>query len=344
MLSYKSTLRPLLFSLSPERAHALGEQALRRKPLWKLLAPYHQARDSALNTSLASIPITNPLGVAAGCDKDCTYLDSLMSLGFGYVVGGTVTLKSRSGNPQPRLLRQPRLEAIVNSMGFPSRGMDDVESNIRKSSANPLILSISGFSVKEFVQCYRRATRLARGVELNISCPNTDGLQKFLWPKAFQDLLQRINHHRTTPLFVKIPPYYDEQQQDNVLNLVRIAQKNGVDGITAANTRPVEEPALEMGRGGLSGRPLLPDTLRIVADVRREVGEDMTINACGGISSAEDVEQALAQGADTVQIYTALVYEGPGLARKINRDLSRILRSRSLDSIRALSSIRVPTT
>ena len=107
---------------------------------------------------------------------------------------------------------------------------------------------------------------------------------------------------------------------------------------------PVEEPALKMGRGGLSGKPLLPDTLRIVADVRREVGDTMTVNACGGISSAEDVVQALENGADTVQIYTALVYEGPGLAKKINRDLSRILRSRSLDSIRALSSIRALAT
>ena len=345
MLSYKGVLRRRLFALPPERAHSLGTWALRRKSFWKLLAPHHRTSDSALNTSIASIPIANPLGVAAGCDKDCDYLDSLMSLGFGYVVGGTVTLNPRSGNDHPRLLRQPHLEAVVNSMGFPSRGIDAVESNIRKSSANPLILSISGFSVKEFVKCYRRAAPLAQGVELNISCPNANGLQIFLQPGAFRELLVRVNHHRTTPLFIKIPPYNNNsQQQDNVLNLVRIAKQVGVDGITAANTRPVEEPALKMGRGGLSGKPLLPDTLRIVADVRREVGDTMTVNACGGISSAEDVVQALENGADTVQIYTALVYEGPGLAKKINRDLSRILRSRSLDSIRALSSIRALAT
>ena len=341
---YKGLLRPLLLSLPPERAHALGEWALRRKLLWKLLAPIHKTHDPTLNTTLAGIPIANLLGVAAGCDKDCTYLDSLKNLGFGYVVGGTVTLHPHPGNPRPRLLRRPRQQALVNALGFPSRGIDAVEANLRKHSANPLILSVSGLTVDEFAQCYRRAAPLAQGIELNVSSPNTAGLRVFHDPQEFRRLLESINRHRTTPLFVKIPPYYDAREQEVVLTLVRIARELGVDGITAANTKPVEEPAVKMGRGGLSGKPLLPDTLRIVTDVRREVGDAMTVNACGGISSAEDVVQALENGADTVQIYTALVYEGPGLAKKINRDLSRILRSRSLDSIRALSSIRALAT
>ena len=345
MLSYKGALRSRLFALPPERAHALGEWALRRKLLWNLLSPFHRIDDPALNTTLAGIPIANPLGVAAGCDKDCEYLDSLMNLGFGYVVGGTVTLDPCSGNDLPRLLRVPSQEAIVNSMGLPSQGMDKVESNILKSSANPLILSISGFSIKEFLRCYERAAPIAHGIELNVSCPNTDGLKEFHQPEAFRKLLANVNLQRTTPLFVKIPPYKDNsQEQDNVLNLVRIARELGVDGITAANTHPVEEPTLKKGRGGLSGKPLLPHTLRTVSDVRREVGDGMTINACGGISSAEDVISALENGADTVQIYTALVYEGPGLAKKINRDLSRILQTRSMDSIRTLSSIRALAT
>ena len=333
---YKAILRPLLWSLPPERAHALGEWALRRKFLWKLLAPLHNSRDPALNTSLAGIPIPNPLGVAAGSDKDCAYLDSLMNLGFGYAVGGTVTLHPRPGNPRPRLLRRPRQKSLVNALGFPSMGIDIVEANLRKQSVTPLILSVSGLTVDEFSQCYRRAAPLAQGIELNVSSPNTAGLRVFHDPAAFRQLLESVNTHRTTPLFVKIPPYYDSSEQENVLTLVRIAHELGVDGITAANTRPVEEPAVKMGRGGLSGKPLLPDTLRIVADVRREVGDAMTVNACGGISTAEDVVKALKSGADTVQIYTALVYEGPGLARKINRNLSRLLHQRALPAIHHL--------
>ena len=333
---YRGLLRPLLFSLPPERAHALAEWALRRRGLWKLLAPSPSAHDPALNTTLASIPIANPLGVAAGCDKDCAYLDSLKGLGFGYVVGGTVTLHPRPGNPRPRLLRKPRQEALINALGFPGQGMDAVESNLRKSSANPFLLSISGLTIDEFTQCYRRASPLSQGVELNVSSPNTAGLRVFHEPQAFRGLLEQINRYRATPLFVKIPPYHDAEEQENVLTLVRISREQGVDGITAANTRPVEEPALKMGRGGLSGKPLLPDTLRIIAQMRNEVGAGMTINACGGISSAEDVVRCLKAGADTVQLYTALVYQGPGLVRKINRDLSRILRRSALSSIRHL--------
>ncbi len=335
---YKALLRPLLWSLPPERAHALGEWALRRKLLWKFLSPLYRTRDPALGTSLAGIPIANPLGVAAGSDKDCAYLDSLMGLGFGYAVGGTVTLHPRPGNPRPRLLRRPRQSALVNALGFPSLGIDVVESNLRRSSVRPLVLSVSGLTVDEFSACYRRAAPLARGIELNVSSPNTAGLRVFHDPPAFRKLLESVNHRRTTPLFVKIPPYHGPRQQEEVLTLVRIARELGVDGITAANTRPVEEPAVKMGRGGLSGKPLLPDTLRIVADVSREVGEAMTINACGGISTADDVVQALKSGADTVQVYTALVYEGPGLARKINRDLSRLLRQHALPTIHRLKS------
>ncbi len=333
---YKAILRPVLWSLPPERAHALGEWALRRKRLWKLLAPLHRTRDPALSTTLAGIPIANPLGVAAGSDKDCGYLDSLMGLGFGYVVGGTVTLHPRPGNPRPRLLRRPRQQALVNALGFPSLGIDVVEANLRRCSARPLVLSVSGLTVDEFRRCYQRAAPLAQAVELNVSSPNTAGLRVFHEPAAFRELLESVNLHRKTPLFVKIPPYSNSREQDAVLALVRIARELGVDGITAANTRPIEEPAVKMGRGGLSGKPLLPDTLRIVGDVRREAGDNMTINACGGISTAADVARALECGADTVQVYTALVYEGPSLARRINRDLSRLLRQRALASIHDL--------
>ena len=334
---YKALLRPLLMALPADRSHALGEWALRRKPLWKLLAPLFKARDPALRTTLAGIPISNPIGVAAGCDKDCKYLDTLQALGFGYVSGGTVTLQPRFGNPRPRLLRLPRQQALVNALGFPNPGMDVVEAKLQKHPISPLVLSVSGLDVDEFTECHRRAAPLAQAIELNVSSPNTAGLQVFLEPNTFRQLLEQVNLRRKTPLFVKIPPYYDGQGREDVLTLVRIARELGVDGITAANTRPVEESAVKVGRGGLSGRPLLTDTLRIVSDVRREAGEEMTINACGGISGAQDVVDALKAGADTVQMYTAMVYQGPGLVSKINRDLSRYLRQHALPSITHLT-------
>ncbi len=342
MFPYKRLLRPLLFSLPPERAHHLGEFALRMKYLWSLLAPYYKTRDPALKTSLAGVQMDSPVGVAAGCDKNCRFLNSLMNLGFGYVVGGTVTLNPRPGNPGPRLLRNLKQGSLTNSLGFPSLGADAVIRNLNNTSAKPLIVSISGLDIKEFVQCFRRVSPIVDGVELNISSPNTAGLRVFQERESFSELLERINTPRSKPLFVKIPPYTGERDRDKVLNLVRIARQMGVDGITAANTRPVNDPALKVGKGGLSGKPLFQDMLGILADVRKEVGDTMAISACGGISKPEDVLEALTRGADTVQIYTGLIYEGPSIARDINRGLSRFLKDHNLTSIRGLKGFGNP--
>ncbi len=336
MLPYKALLRPLLFSLPSERAHRLGELVLQRRFLWKLLEPYYRTTDPGLKTSLAGIELSNPVGVAAGCDKNCQFLPSLLSLGFGYVVGGTVTLEPRQGNPSPRLVRNPREKSLVNSLGFPGIGAEAVLRNLERTPVRPLILSVAGLTLEEFVECFRRMEPRADGVELNISSPNTAGLRIFHEPETFRTLLEQVNAERKKPLFVKIPPYGNEEGQQKVLELVRTARQMGVDGITAANTRPVQEPRLKIGSGGLSGKPLFQDTVRIVADVRKEVGDRITVNACGGISNPEEALQALAHGADTVQLYTGLIYEGPGVARSINRGLSRYLKDHDLASIKEL--------
>ncbi len=336
MRFYQRLLRPLLFSLPPERGHRVGEFFMSRGFLWRMLARRYRVDDPGLRTTLAGIELSNPVGVAAGCDKDCRFLPSLMSMGFGYVVGGTVTLNPRSGNPAPRLLRKVGDGALVNSLGFPGVGAGGARRNLERNPARPLILSVSGLEVEELVECYRRMAPLADGVEVNVSSPNTAGLRAFHQPETFRELLERLNAKRKGPLFVKIPPYDDDRGRDESLSLVRIARDMGVDGVTAANTRPVTEPALKMGRGGLSGRPLFPDTLRMVAEVRREVGDGMAVNACGGISTPGQALEALEAGADTVQVYTGLIFEGPGVARDINRGLSRHLRERGLSSVAGL--------
>ena len=315
----------------------------RMKYPWSPLAPYYKTRDLTLKTSLAGIQLNSPVGVAAGLDKNCRFLNSFMNLGFGYAVGGTVTLHPRPGNPGPRLLRDRAQGSITNSLGFPSHGANAVTRNLNKTAAKPLIISISGLNLKEFVQCYQRISPLAHGVELNISSPNTAGLRVFQEHKTFSELLEGINTRRTKPIFVKIPPYTGEKDQDKVLNLVRIARQMGVDGITAANTRPVDEPALKVGKGGLSGPPLFQDMLRILADVRKEVGDAMAITASGGISKPEDAIAALTLGADTVQIHTGLIYEGPSVARNINQGLSRFLRDHNLASIKDLKRFTNPS-
>ena len=335
MKLYQGLLRPLLFRLPPERAQALAELALRTGSLQRLLTRSLAPTASELRTHLAGIPLRSPVGLAAGFNKDCDLLGPLLRLGFGYVVAGTVTREPRPGNPRPRLLRLPEQQALVNAMGFPSKGLAQAESRLHALShpPAPVLVSISGLSVEEFLECHRCLEPLADGVELNISSPNTEGLRIFQEPGPFAELVERINGQRTKPLFIKLPPYFDEAGQAHVLALVQRCLQLGVNGVTAINTRPVAEPGLKIGQGGLSGRPLFSDMLRIVGDIRGEAGERLAINACGGISTGAHAFQALQAGASTVQLFTALVYHGPGVVATINRELVELCRQHGLASV-----------
>ena len=338
MLPYKRLLRPLFFRVPAEPAHKIAESILKRKIIWKILSRYFKVDDSILNTSLSEIPLSNPIGLAAGFDKNCQYLPSMMHLGFGYLVGGTVTLDPRDGNPKPRLLRDPKNNSIINSLGFPGQGIQKVISNLAKERVSPLILSASGFTVDDLVSCALKLEPWSDGIEINISSPNSKGLKIFHDPKIYGEMLGRINSSRKKPLFVKLPPYNNNKGQDEILQLVNIGASSGIQGFTIANTKPITDSRLKMGNGGLSGKLIFNDMLQIIKDVRKEVRADIAINACGGISTAEDAILALKQGANTIQIYSALIYEGPGVVKSIKLGLKNYLDKNNLDSITKLSS------
>ena len=319
---YRRLVRPLLFRLPPETAQQVAELALGARSVWRLAASLHA--DGAAHTNLAGVPLRNPVGLAAGFDKRCALLEPLADLGFGYVVGGTVTFDARPGNPKPRLMRLPERESLINALGFPSEGLDAVARNLRSLRRRPVpvLVSVAALDEMETERCWEVLEPLVDGVELNISSPNTAGLRRFQEPEPLRALLGRLNARRTKPLFVKLPPYMDEQQRENVLSLLRVCAEAGVSGVTAINTVPTDEPRMATGRGGISGRAILQDMLRIIPELRREAGGGMTINACGGIASAADAAAALDAGADTVQLYTALVYRGPGVVREITAGLA----------------------
>lgn len=341
---YESLLRPLLFRLPPERAQATAGWFLKRRRLWRLASAYLDYQAPRLRVTVAGLDFPSPVGLAAGYDKDCEFLGALLDLGFGYVVGGTVVPQARPGNPHPRLLRLPEQQSLINALGFPSKGMAAAVRNLERlrreirRHPKPVVVSVAGLSLEEFQTCHEALEPVADATELNISSPNTRGLRVFQEPDTFKALVERINARRTKPLFVKIPPYADDQGREAMLTLVRIARERGVDGITAANTRPVEAPQLAMGQGGLSGRALLEDTVRIVAEVRAEAGPTMAVHACGGIFTAADALRALQAGANTVQLLTGLIYRGPGVARGINRGLERLMRERGYGSLAELVS------
>ena len=339
---YKRVARPVLFRLPPELTHSAMAWLLRRfvarRTLQALFSSY-DVQDPRLRVDIAGLEFPSPVGLAAGFDKNCEILPAMMDLGFGYVVGGTVMYVARAGNPSPRLVRLPKERSLINSMGFPSKGMMRVRRNLRRLSnlSRPLVVSVSGLTLSELVACHAAIEPLADAVELNISSPNTNALRTYQDPAVFADILEQVNDSRSRPLFVKLPAYSDPQGRELVLSLISIARERGVDAITVPNTTPVAAPMLATGKGGLSGRAVFEDTLRIVKEARSEAGRDMAINASGGIFSAEDAYRALEAGADTVQLFTALIYEGPGVVANINRGLLRLLEESGVPSIAHLT-------
>lgn len=320
---YRLFVRPILFRFAPEPAQKIADQALAIQPLWRAYAKAANVPD--VPVTIAGLALRNPVGLAAGLDKQCAYLNSLGHLGFGYVIGGTVTHNARPGNPKPRVLRLPQRSSLINALGFPSEGLRAAEARLRRLTDRPahVLVSIAALDEQETLECLTTLEPLVDGIEVNISSPNTAGLRKFQEPVALRGLLDVLNEARTKPLFIKIPPYMNRAEHENVMSLVRACREAGVTGITVMNTIPVEDPRLAMGRGGLSGLAIREDMLRIVPEVRAEVGSEMVINACGGIATAEDAQRALAAGANTVQIYTSMVYRGPGVVGEIVKGLAK---------------------
>ena len=342
---YRLLLRPLLFTLPPEAAQKVAELALRTRPAWRALAPALRVRDARLRADLCGLRLQNPVGLAAGYDKDCKLLPSLAAMGFGYLIGGTVTQSPLDGNPRPRMFRLKDNESLINALGFPNKGLESAARRLERARDNlggtPLAVSVAAPSPDETAIVHRRLEPLVDVIELNISSPNTAGLKVFHDSTVLAELIARVNEKRAKPVMVKLPPYVADKHdeagdgagRERTLALARVCRDGGVDALTIANSRPSADPRLSTGAGGLSGRAIFPDTLRMVADVRGEVGDKPAINACGGISTGEEAWQVLKAGADTVQLYTALIYRGPSVVREINRELVAIMERERVESL-----------
>jgi dihydroorotate dehydrogenase len=326
-----------MFLAPPETAHEIAKWFFKRPSFWRPLNWHLCVRDERLHVKVGNIELPNPVGLAAGFDKNCEMWNSLFRIGFGYLTLGTVTLNAREGNAKPRMWRYPE-RSLVNSMGLPNRGARENAANLVDRSPNmgPIIVSVSGLNIEEFVECYRQMEPLTDGIELNISTPNTIGVRIFQEPDMLTKLLKAINETKTPnkPIWVKIPPYFDDEGREKVHELIDICAKAAVNGLTASNTKLVNEPRASIGTGGLSGPPIFNDMIRIVADVHDYTEGRIPINACGGISSGFDAWKAFEAGASSVQLYTALVYHGPGVISRINRQILHLLTENKLDSLR----------
>jgi dihydroorotate dehydrogenase len=327
---YWAAARPLFFALPPEGAHRLAHRLLGLPLPWARIGAADP--DPSLRTAIAGIPLLNPIGLAAGFDKTGAHLDTLGLLGFGYVVGGTFTRVPRAGNPKPRIVRHRARLSMVNAMGLPNPGAAAAAATLERTSRTaPRFASIADESVADAVAAHALLEPHVDAIELNASCPNVSWGRDRDNEAHLSELLRELGARRTKPLFVKLPPFRTGVEAEVVLALARIAQEGGADGLTCSNTRPVADARLSTGTGGLSGRALFSDTPRIVREVRRATGGELSVNACGGVFSGADALECLEAGAATVQVYSALIYRGPRVVGGITAGLATALRERRLD-------------
>jgi dihydroorotate dehydrogenase len=288
--------------------------------------------DPRLAVSLAGIELRNPIGLAAGFDKRCAHLEALGRLGFGYVIGGTITRAPRRGNPKPRIVRYPERASMANAMGLPNPGAAAASRALATSSGPaPRFVSLADQDAAEAIESLEVVERLADAIELNASCPNVSWGRDRDNEAHLRELVAAFVARTGKPVFVKLPPFTAPIEKDVVLALARIARDAGASGLTCSNSKPIREPRLAVGAGGLSGADLFPRTPEIVAEVRAATEGALPINASGGISTAAQALACLEAGATTVQIFTSLIYRGPGVVGELTRGLAAALRERGTD-------------
>ena len=327
---YRSVARPLLFALPPEVAHRAAQALLGLPLAWERLGGAE--RDPSLRVELAGLDLANPVALAAGFDKSGRHVDALGRLGFGYVVCGTFTRRPRGGHPKPRIVRYARRGSMANAMGLPNPGAEAAAATLaRVRRTGPRVASIADQDPTDVIETHALLEPLVDAIELNASCPNVSWGRDRDNEAHLATLLRELGTRRSTPLFVKLPPFRTDVERDVVLALARIAVEGGAEALTVSNTLPVRDRRLSVGGGGLSGRALLDGTVANLREIRRAVGGATPLNASGGVFTADDALACIEAGATTVQIYTGLIFEGPGVVGTITRGLAEALRSRRSD-------------
>ncbi|RDE05731.1 quinone-dependent dihydroorotate dehydrogenase [Sphingomonas aracearum] len=323
-------LRRALFSLEAEQAHDLTIDAL---AAWGAAGSPMSANrpDSVLETQVAGVRFPNPIGLAAGLDKNARAIRGLSALGFGSVEVGTLTPRPQPGNPRPRLFRLEEDGAIINRMGFNNGGLDAALARLKRGTG---VLGINVGANKEatdrvadYVHGVTRAAALADYVTINISSPNTPGLRDLQHGAALRELLAACTQARgRTPLFLKVAPDLHAHEIDDI---ARAAIEARVDALIVSNTT-VSRPSLASRHagetGGLSGVPLAPLARARLADFRAATGGSLPLVSVGGIDSGAEAYARIRAGASLVQVYSALIYEGPGLPSRMARELAALLR------------------
>ncbi|RST29654.1 quinone-dependent dihydroorotate dehydrogenase [Sphingomonas ginkgonis] len=334
-------LRPFVFRLDAEQAHRATIAALKLRSGTGLTP--EPASTPRLGTRVAGLDFLNPIGLAAGFDKDAEVFGPMLNLGFGFVEVGTLTPKPQAGNGKPRLFRLVEDRAVINRFGFNNRGQIDALQRLKARRRGSRIVGVNIGANKDSIDRIadysagvREMSSVADYLTVNISSPNTPGLRQLQDEGAVRDLLAAVRGARAAdgpPIFLKVAPDLGEQEPRQI---VRAALDQGIDGLIVSNTtvsRPPLRSRHALESGGLSGAPLRSLALDALRRFRAETGGQLPLIGVGGIASADDAWERIRAGADLVQLYSALVYEGPGLARRILADLERRLDQAGLANI-----------
>lgn len=346
---YRLFIRPFLFLLPPEAIHNLLVGFLRvifRLPgLMKMVKSFYHIGAPELETEFLGIRFTNPVGLAAGFDKNALIFSELHAFGFSFIEVGTITPIGQPGNPRPRSFRLPRDKGLINRMGFNNQGAQAAAERLARKRPSGLILggnigkntlTPNESASDDFEAVFRTIYQVADYFVVNVSCPNISGMDKLQDQDALEKILGRITEVRKTiqekkPVLLKISPDLNERQIDQTLGIIT---KLRLDGIVATNTtlsreglRTPSKRLSDIGHGGMSGAPITARSLEVVRYINQKTGGKLPIIAVGGIMTVRDALNMLEAGATIIQLYTGFIYEGPGLVRRINRAILEMRRS-----------------
>lgn len=335
-------IRPLLFSIEPEKIHHIVFSLLKyscKIPGCKaLLTLFYRKRDVKLTRTLLGLTFENPVGLAAGFDKDAKLIDELACLGFGFIEIGTVTPRAQPGNDKPRLFRLPLDGALINRMGFNNQGVEHAVMKLKNRKSSVIVggnigknkITNNEQAFDDYAYCVDKLYPYVDYFVVNVSSPNTPGLRELQEKEPLQKLLTAVkslamNKPAPKPVLLKIAPDLTQTQLDDIVAILKVT---GTDGIIATNTTISREhlktsgdQLLKIGAGGLSGAPLTTRSTEVIRYLRAQMGGSYPIIAVGGIMNEKDAIEKLQAGANLVQIYTGFIYEGPALVKRINKEI-----------------------
>jgi dihydroorotate dehydrogenase len=343
---YRRLLRPLLFRLPPETAHELALDTLRFLPTGTVKSVSTPVRRFGLE-------FKNPVGLAAGFDKNGVAVDALARMGFGFIEVGTVTNQPQTGNPKPRIFRLPSDRALINRLGFNNQGAEQVAANLRRSKRNCVIGVNIGKSrsvpideaIADYLASFEKIYQVADYVAINVSSPNTPNLRELQAPDRLKELINALQERNRElagegirkPLLLKIAPDLTDKEIESI---VEVALTTQIVGIIATNTTisrdGLQTPPASIqsyGEGGLSGAPLRKKSTDIISRAYAVSRGKLPIIGVGGVFTAEDTWEKIRAGAGLIQLYTGFIYEGPRIARRVNEGLDAILKRERFDSI-----------